>query len=344
MSVQDIISVIIPSRNVDYLLENSIEKMRQLYPTVKIYLILDVILPEDYKKFDENIILLKSDKYTMSAKRNQGVKLADKKYIALIDSDAYPDKNWLEIGIDFLEKNPKYSAATGCQMNYPNDSFEQKCLRLLRFSPLFSQKEWLKIIELNTVDTDCEEFMTSNVIIKRDTYLALNGMNEDFYLAEDNEFSNRMFQNGYKIRFIANMKVFHREAETYPFLRKFYAISTYYAKCFVRKIRLKNNSQTFAQFLPFIGSIFYLALLFVQIFIFQSKFALNMLIILPIFIFLALLWNSYVMAKKLGKDWLKGTIFLIFVSILFCFVWVVGTATGLVKIPLYDERNGYKHY
>lgn len=87
------ISIIIPSRNIDFLLEHSIEKIRQLYPNVKIILVLD----DDSKKHiysnDKNISVIKSDNYNMSAKRNAGVDLANTEYIAFIDSDAYPKEN-----------------------------------------------------------------------------------------------------------------------------------------------------------------------------------------------------------------------------------------------------------
>ena len=338
------VSIIIPSRNVDYLLVNCIEKIRALYPDVKIVLILDEILPDDYKKFDTNVHLLKSQKYTMSAKRNQGVDFVDTKYIALIDSDAFPDENWLETSIDFLENHNDYSAVTGCQMNYPNDSFTQKCLRLLRFSPLFSHQEWFKIINLNTKETDCSEFMTSNVVITRETYKKLNGMCEDFYLAEDNEFSQRMFENGYKIRFIPNVRVFHREAKTYSFLRKFFAISNYYAKCFANGIKIKNNAQTLSQFMPFAAICFYLLLVILQFTVLKSQFLANLLLILPIASLLLLIYNAVIITKKLENKRLHGIIYLFFVSILFCIVWVWGTFTGLCFKGFYDVKNGYKHY
>ena len=40
----------------------------------------------------------------MSFKRNLAVKAYKSKYIAFIDSDAYPSKNWLTIADNFLKK------------------------------------------------------------------------------------------------------------------------------------------------------------------------------------------------------------------------------------------------
>lgn len=338
------VSVIIPSRNVDYLLEECVQKIRLLYPNVKIVLIIDDILQDDYKKFDSNVFILKSEEYTMSAKRNLGVDFVDTKYIALIDSDAFPDENWLENALAFLENNQGYSAVTGCQMNYPDDLLTQKCLRFLRFSPLFSHDEWFKVIDLDTKETDCSEFMTSNVVIRRETYKTLNGMRADLYLAEDNEFSQRMFQSGYKIRFMPNVKVFHREANTYAFLRKFYSISVYYSNCFVNNIKIKNKMQTFAQFLPALVSLLYFFFIVANIFVLRSEFLTDFLIILPFLILLLLIYNAVIITKKLSQYRILGIVYICIVSMLFCLSWVVGTFVGLFPKSIYDVKKGYKHY
>ena len=93
------VTIIIPSRNTDYLLEKCIKKIREQYKNIKIILVLDSI-NNCLKQFDKNIEIIKSENPNMSAKRNLGVKNVDTKYIAFIDSDAYPNENWLEYAID----------------------------------------------------------------------------------------------------------------------------------------------------------------------------------------------------------------------------------------------------
>ena len=216
------VSIIIPSRNADYLLKECIEKIRELYNEVHIVLVLDEIGENSLGGGEKNITVLKSTNPNMSAKRNQGVYSCKTEYIAFLDSDAYPCRNQLETGVAFLEENQSYSAVTGCQYNPPSDKFEQICLRLVRFSPLFTHKEWLSVTDRNVHPYDCEVLMTSNVIMRRFDYIKINGMNENIYLAEDSEFSWRLIKNGYRIRFIPQVSVFHHECTLYPFLRKVY--------------------------------------------------------------------------------------------------------------------------
>ena len=94
MDYQQNTTIVIPARKVDDLLIECVRKTRELYPVVKMVLVLDDLQTENI--FDENVVVLKSEKKTMSAKRNQGVAIADTKYILFIDSDSYPRKNLLE--------------------------------------------------------------------------------------------------------------------------------------------------------------------------------------------------------------------------------------------------------
>ncbi len=334
-------SIIIPARNIDYLLEECIQKIRELYSSIQIIIILDETDNEKTCKYPNNIKIIKAENPNMSAKRNLGVKNADTKYIAFIDSDSYPNEGWLETGVNFLENNNNYTAVTGNQFNPINDSFEQKCLRLVRFSPLFTHEEWCKVIDKNAHECDCTEFMTSNVIIKAKYYSELGGMNENIYLAEDNEFSKRLIQNNYKIRFIPKVCVYHHECKLIPYLRKIYAMSYYYANTFIKGKPVKTEKETLKQYLPLIGII-----LFCFLFGIFAMLKMNplYLISLPLIILGIFLIEAVKTSLKLEKENIKGFIFIFTVFCLFCLIWVIGTLFGTINFPIKDIKNYYKHY
>lgn len=330
---EKLVSIIIPSRNIDYLLEECIEKIRLLYKEIKIILILDEI----NKELANDITILKSINPNMSAKRNLGVSYAQTKYIAFLDSDAYPIKNWLENGVDFLEKNKEYSAITGTQFNPPTDTFTQKCLRLVRYSPLFTHKEWCIIIDKNAQEQNCDVLITSNVIMRKEDYENINGMNENIYLAEDNEFSERMIKAGYKFRFIPSVSVFHREATMYPFLRKIYCMSYYYANMFIKGKRIKNLKQSLFQFLPLFA-----VLLYIIFFIF-SDYKLQLLIF-PFLAIILLIKHAIDESKKLEYSHFKGFLIIFFTYCAFCAIWVIGTLMGSINFPSKSVQKCYKNY
>ena len=330
---EKLVSIIIPSRNIDYLLENCLEEIRKLYKEVKIIVVLDEI----NKELANDITILKSINPNMSAKRNQGVEVATTKYIAFLDSDSFPNKNWLEEGVSFLEQNEDYSAVTGNQFNPVSDNFEQRCLRLVRFSRLFTHKEWCIIIDQNAREQDCSELMTSNVIMKKEDYVKSGGMNENIYLAEDNEFSERMIKTGYKFRFIPTVSVFHREATMYPFLRKIYCMSYYYANTLIKGKPVKTVKQSIFQLLPLLGIISFCILWF----LFQQS---SYLLLLPIFVFLILELEAKKEAKKLEKNQFKGFFIILFTFCMFCAIWVVGSFLGLINFPSKSVQKCYKNY
>lgn len=329
-------TIIIPSREFDALLEKCINKIRELYKFIKIIIILDE-LNEDVNPTIENILIIKSENKNMSAKRNLGVSYSKTKYIAFLDSDAYPNRNWLENGVDFLEKNKDYSAVTGNQINPLSDNFEQRCLRLVRFSRLFTHKEWCIVIDKNAQEQDCSEVMTSNVIMKKADYIKSGGMNENIYLAEDNEFSERISKQGYKIRFIPAVCVFHRESKMYPFLRKIYCMSYYYANTLAKGKPVKTLKQSVFQLFPLLGIISFLLLWF----LFQQS---KCLLFLPIFVFLILVLEAKKEAKKLEEKPFKGFFIILFTFCMFCAIWVIGSFLGLINFPSKDVQKCYKHY
>ena len=338
-TISELVTIIIPARTNDYLVNICVKKIRELYKTVKIVLILDDT--EKSPITDENTVILKSDSLTISAKRNKGVKISQTKYVAMIDSDAYPNKNWLENAISFLEINSEYSAVTGCQFNPPEDNFIQICLRRIRFNHLFTHQEWCKIIDFNSKEQDCTEFMTSNVIIRKSDYENLNGMNEKIYIAEDNEFSERLIKNGYKIRFIPKVSVFHRESTMYPFFRKIYCMGYYYANMCIKKKPVKNFKQSIIQFFPLFGILIFC---FVWMLFLYLKINPAFLLILPMFVIFILFAESVKEALKLEKRKFTGFFIFFFSFCLFCMVWVISTFCGLINFPSQNIQTLYKQY
>lgn len=336
-NIEKLVSIIIPSRNIDYLLELCISKIRELYKHVQVILVLDEINKEIK---DNNIKILKSDNPNMSAKRNLGVKNTDTKYIAFIDSDAYPNVCWLENGINFLEKNENYFATTGCQLSPPDDNFEQQCLRSIRYNQLFTHKEWCVINDTETEEQDCSIFTTANVIIKKESYDKLGGMNENIFLAEDNEFANRSRKSGLKTRFIPTSSIFHRECTLYPYFRKLFTACYYYANNAIKGKLIKPLKETIQQILPLFGIIIFFTLWFVFQFLRISTYP---LLILPLLIATLILKESINESKRFKTQKYKAILMIFFYACIYCLTVLIGTLFGLLNVPIKGIRSNYKH-
>ena len=98
MSVLKNFTIIIPCINFKDV-QKSIVNIRKIYAKVKII----VCLNEKIKKNkDKNLKFIYTKLKGIGAKRNLAVKSARTKYLAFIDSDAYPKKKWLENSLKFL--------------------------------------------------------------------------------------------------------------------------------------------------------------------------------------------------------------------------------------------------
>ena len=339
--IQNNVSIIIPSRTIDFLLENCVAQIRKLYNSAKIILILDEYEESNCFSNMENIAIYKSVNRNMSAKRNLGVKNADTKYIAFIDSDAYPTDNWLQEAINFLEDNQEFSAVTGFWYNFPDDNLEQICLRLLRFSSLFTHSEWKIITDPKAPAQECSMMPTSDVIMRKADYDKIGGMNEDIFLAEDNDLSERLKNNGGRIMYIPEVSIYHRESKFLPYFKKLYCMNYYYSNMFLKGKSVKSLSQITQQFAPVAGIIFFLAF-----WILLSHLNINPypLIILPLLVLVLITVEAFILTKKLKKDKLKGFFILLFGACIFCAVCVTGTALGLINFPSKDIKNYYRQY
>ena len=339
-SVENKVTVIIPSRKIDFLLEKCVKEIRNLYSDIPIVLILDEFEENNIYKNDTNILILKSENRNISSKRNLGVKHSKTEYIAFIDSDAYPSKG-VEKAVDFLDKNQNYSAVTGLWYNPPEDTLEQNCLRLVRFSKLFTHKEWCILIDTNAVEQDCTMAATSNLIIRKNVYEDVGGMNENQYLAEDNDFSVKLEKKGYKIRFIPEMGIYHRESTMLPYFKKIYCMSYYYSNMFIKGKSVKSLPQMISHYLPLLGIIIYI---FLWILCCLMNINTYFLLFLPLLIFFILISEAVCTSKKLERNKLKGFFMILFDFCIFIAVWVIGTILGTINFPTKDIRNFYRQY
>ena len=335
---ENLISIIIPTREQDFILDECILNIRNLYKQVKIIVIID---KDNEKTYDKNVKILKSQNKNMSAKRNLGVKNADTKYIALIDSDAYPCEGWLENSINLLEQDENYSAVTGNQYNPQKDNFLQRCLRIVRFSRIFTHGNWCVINDKNAKEREVNEFSSANVVLTKVSYENINGMNEDIYLAEDNEFSLRYKNAGYKIKFSPKTAVFHRESTMYPFLRKLYCMSYYYADMFRQGKAVKPFKQILLGLMPMYGFLFFL---FLWCFLIFMKINPYPLLILPLIALLILVFEACNLTKQLEEGKILGFFIFLYTFCAFIAVWILGGFLGLIPIKFSKVENLYKHY
>ena len=205
-----LVSIIIPYVRYNPLVKKCLGTCRKLYPTYEIILIPDIITIE---KSNRNTKVIQAGKVTIAKKRNFAVKLSKSKYIAFIDSDAYPIKGWLENALPFFQNN-KIGAVGGPNLPPPDNSVSNKTEiyvgNALKSFLVSGFKTYRKIRKKARF---VNELPSCNLIVKKKNYNLVNGMNENLHTGEDVNFCRKLIKSKFRIFYHPDVCVYHKNRD-----------------------------------------------------------------------------------------------------------------------------------
>ena len=212
------VNIIIPAIKIDdELLKCLIEINKINYRNFFVTIVLDKLGEKKLPKFKFKLNKLIVGKINMSKKRNLASKKFKSKYIAFIDSDAYPNKNWLKLGINYLKKR-KADAVGGPGLPFPDESYSGKICYLSKRSYFVSG--YLNFRKYKAKKRYCEWLESCNLILKKDFFLKHNGMDIQRYTGEDKEFFERARKKNpnLKVFYSPDLFIYHRDRRFFGFL------------------------------------------------------------------------------------------------------------------------------
>jgi len=167
----------------------------------------------------------------ISVKRNLGIKNTKAKFIALVDSDAYPEKGWLESAAKILE-DPAVGIVGGPTLAPKNIGFWEKTI--------------IKTIHLYSVSTGLryrmkkyrghkifDDLPSCNLITKRDLLFKVGLFDERYFTGEDTLFCRKIRSLGKLILFNEKTIVHHHNRLLFGHLSRMRA----FGSCKVRLLR-----------------------------------------------------------------------------------------------------------
>ena len=268
--------------------KKSIKKIRKHYKTIKIIVSLNRFKIRKNKDKNLKIIISKYD--SIGKKRNIAVDNCNTKYLAFIDSDAYPEKNWIESSFRYL-KRKNVGIVSGPHIDPPVQNYFQKIIGSVKKSFLITMKPNLQ--KNNKIETaQFTSFIPSaNWILSKKIFNSLKQMDENMLRNEDWDFVyNKMEKTNYKLLYSPNTLIYHNNGTIFHFVKKRFKYGFY-----MWPILMKLNLQNYYFFLPLIFVIFLISFPFTFFLKFYSMFY---FIVLSVYI-IVVLWESLRLSKNL---------------------------------------------
>ncbi len=228
----------------------SIIKIRKIYKKIKIIVCLNQKVKN---KKDINLKFIFTTKKSIGAKRNLAVKLAKTKYIAFIDSDAYPSKGWIENSLKYL-KDKKIGIIAGPHIDPKIQNFSEDIVGQVKKSLIITMNPSLQ--KKNIFKPKIVSFMPScNWIMSKSNFIKFGYMDSNMLRNEDWDFVyKRMSKTKNKLLYNPKSMIYHENANIFHFIKKRFLYG-YYMWPILRQINLKN----FYFYLPFLFVIFLLS-------------------------------------------------------------------------------------
>ncbi|MFA5532021.1 MAG: glycosyltransferase [Candidatus Shapirobacteria bacterium] len=317
-----IFSIIIPVRKINPYLKETLKKLKV----------------QSFKDFE---VLVITDKISGSAnpseKRNLGAKMAKGQYLAFLDDDSYPSKNYFKNAFKIVKKYPEFAGICGPCLTPPKDDIYKQASGLLWSSWLGSGGAG---IYRNNVQPSrfVDDYPSVNLIIKKSDFDLIGGFNTSYWPGEDTLLCLDLTQKlKKKIFYHPSLVVYHhRRSVIIPHLQQItrYAIHRgFFAKKF------PQNSLKIGYFMP---SLFVLYLL---ILIINNLFWHEVLLNFPLYLYLSILITTFLSFLFRGKGIIVSFLATITIPITHLYYGILFT-NGLFKKEIkfkphtFDKKTG----
>ena len=179
------------------------------YPNFRVLLIADAgeALPTPWSH-QPQITLLHSQHSGISHKRNMAIQHAhESDYFACIDSDAYPEPDWLNHAIDYLESSPHTAIVGGPELPPPSLELKRQIVANAQQSILVSGPK--RFTKQRSSSRSVSDLPSVNWVIRTSALKQQGGFNESLVVGEDSHLCLHLREQGYEIFFHQQVVVYH---------------------------------------------------------------------------------------------------------------------------------------
>lgn len=169
-------------------------------------------------------LIVNQENVGFSRANNQGIRIAQGRYILLLNSDTIVEKNTLDIMIRFMDQHTEIGAS-GCKVVLPDGSLDKACRRgfptpsasfyyAFGFSKLFPKVPKFNQYQLGYLNADqsypIDCLVGAFMLIRREAMDQVGMLDEEFFMyGEDVDWCYRIKSAGWEIYYNAETKITH---------------------------------------------------------------------------------------------------------------------------------------
>lgn len=209
-------SVIVPCVRIEPLVIKCVQECRRCGPDVDIIVVSDEPDTDGHLTGQARVIV--SGSRTIGAKRNMGARESEQEFLAFIDSDAYPEVDWLRNAADHLAGDDTLGAVGGPNVSPPDEPLQELYAGNALRSVLVSAKGYYRKTVLPA--RDVVDLPSCNLVVRREEYLETGGMNEALFTGEDIDFCTRLVARGRRILYTPDVLVYHKNRAFRGFVKQ----------------------------------------------------------------------------------------------------------------------------
>lgn len=217
-------SIVIPCKEFDAYSVKCLESCLQLnYENFEIILLPDKKIDlNDFRYTDARIRVVPTGHVKPAAKRNIGIHDSQADFLAFIDSDAYPVKDWLANAVKYFE-NQEVGIIGGPNLTPPNSSAGQRISGYILSSPVSAGKFAMryKLVGKFKDGVPVKEMPSCNLIVRRELAQRLGGFDQSLLTGEDSKFCFGVRKLGKKVVYVPDVVVYHHRRDLWkPHLKQ----------------------------------------------------------------------------------------------------------------------------
>jgi len=231
------VSIMLPFKTVDAEVRKCIGEILNMdFEDFEIILLPDAPLEEQFPK--SKVIV--TGPVVPALKRNQAIFSADSEFLASIDSDAYPAKDWLSKALPLFE-DETVCAVGGPNLIPPEADVLEKAAHDITYSRLGLATAYYKK-EYKPGLSEVKELASSNLILRRTDVLKTRGYDTTRLTGEDSVLCFDLTRaTGKKIISSPRVRVYHHRHKLFrPHLRKTFLQAEDKVKVLLRPFELRN--------------------------------------------------------------------------------------------------------